>query len=483
MEERSEQFMQKLQNLEELKAKGVSPYGKRFETEAIHDVRESFEEGKTVTVAGRVMAYRAHGKSIFVDLNDQTGKMQIYVQKNAIGDEQFEIFKHIDMGDIIGVSGATFMTRMGEPTVKVDQFTVLSKSLQPLPEKWHGLKDVETRYRQRYVDLIVNDDVRTVFRTRSKIISAIRTYLDGKGFLEVETPMMQHIAGGATARPFETYHNALGVPLYLRIAPELFLKRLLVGGFEKVYEMNRNFRNEGISRRHNPEFTMLEIYQAYADYEVMMDMTEELISSLAEMVWGSTQRQMSNGETLDFSRPWKRIKLADAVQEATGVDFRTVEDPIAAARQHKVDVSDDMTRDEILSEVFEELIESILYQPTFVTHYPASLCPLAKTIDDDPSMTARFELIVRGQEMANAYSELNDPLEQRARLEKQLAADKDEEGNKELDEDFVRALEYGMPPAGGLGIGIDRLVMALTDSDSIRDVILFPQLKPEHKTS
>jgi lysyl-tRNA synthetase class 2 len=479
MDERCEHFQQKLGQLNELRQAGINPYGSRFEPQSIQAVKDAFEEGKNAVIAGRIMAYRAHGKSIFVDLKDSSGKMQIYVQKNAVGDSQFEIFEKLAVGDIIGVEGQTFMTRMGEPTVKVDAFIVLSKSLLPLPEKWHGLKDVETRYRQRYVDLIVNDEVRDVFQSRSRIIREIRRFLDDKHFLEVETPMMQHLAGGATARPFETFHNALGIPLFLRIAPELYLKRLLVGGFERVYELNRNFRNEGISRRHNPEFTMLEVYQAYADYQVMMDLTEELISSLAQIVWGDTKRQMNDGNTLDFTRPWKRITLRDAVKDASGIDFMTVEDPVGEARNLKIDIPVTLTRDEVLCEVFEALVEPNLYQPTFITEYPASLCPLAKTLDTDPSLTARFELIVRGQEMANAYSELNDPLEQKIRFEKQLAASDEE--NKEMDEDFVRALEYGMPPAGGLGIGIDRLVMALTDSDSIRDVILFPQLKPESR--
>ncbi len=474
-------YDQKLKNLNDLLEMGVNAYGARYEgTEKISKVRADFEEGKNVKIAGRIMAYRGHGKSIFIDLKDLTGKMQIYVQKNAIGEENFAVFKKIEAGDIIGVEGEMFMTRMGEPTVGVRNFTVLSKSLLPLPEKWHGLKDVELRYRQRYVDLIVNDDVREVFILRSKIIRSIRSLLDEKGFLEVETPMMQHLAGGATARPFETYHNALGVPLFLRIAPELFLKRLLVGGLERVYELNRNFRNEGISRRHNPEFTMLEVYQAYADYEIMMDLTEEIISTVAKQVWGTTKRTMKDGRELDLTPPWPRIKLNDAVTDASGIDFMTVPDPIGAARQLKIDVSDKMTRDEILAEAFEKLVEHNLYQPTFITHYPASLCPLAKTFEDDPDTTARFELIMRGHELANAYSELNNPIEQRKRLLSQVEKSGED---KSIDEDFVRAMEYGMPPAGGLGIGIDRLVMALADCDSIRDVILFPQLKPQQVSS
>ncbi|MDX9703063.1 MAG: lysine--tRNA ligase [Candidatus Auribacterota bacterium] len=480
MDDRDHFFQQKLEHLNKLRARGVKPYGARFDCVSIESVKESFEESRKVVVAGRIMAYRAHGKTIFMDLKDRTGKIQLFVQKNILGDETFDMFNEIEVGDIIGVSGETFKTRMGEPTIKVEQVTVLSKALLTLPEKWHGLKDVELRYRQRYLDLIVNDEVREVFKTRSAIIKSIRNFLDERGFLEVETPMMQSLAGGAAAKPFETFHNALGIPLFLRIAPELYLKRLLVGGFERVYEINRNFRNEGISRRHNPEFTMLEVYQAYADYHVMMELTETLISTLALMVWGSTKRTMNDGLELDFTPPWKRITLNDAVIEATGVDFLKVDDPYKAGIDIGLPVEKGMTRDEILTEAFEERVESTIYQPTFITDYPASMCPLAKTKDDDPSLTARFELIVRGQELANAYSELNDPIEQRARMSAQLAASQDK---KDMDEDFIRALEYGMPPAGGLGIGIDRLVMALTDSDSIRDVILFPQLKPEKTVS
>ncbi len=473
-EDRGHLFQLKLKKLEELKEKGLNLYGRKYEgAGTIKQIKDDFKEGAPVKIAGRIMAYREHGKSVFADLKDISGKIQIYVQKNIVGEENFAIFKKLDTGDIIGLEGDTFLTHMGEPTVKVNRFDLLSKSLLPLPEKWHGLKDVETRYRQRYVDLIMNDDVREVFILRSKIVKSIRNFLDQRNFLEVETPMMQHFAGGATAKPFKTHHNALGVDLYLRIAPELYLKRLLVGGLERVYELNRNFRNEGISRRHNPEFTMLEVYQAYGDYEEMMKLTEELVSSLAIQVWGSTKKQMKDGRELDFTPPWKRITLVDAVKEASGVDFMTVADPFETARGLKVDVSQNMTRDEILCEAFETLVEPNLYQPTFVTHYPASLCPLAKTVDGNPDLTARFELIVRGQELANAYSELNDPIEQKERFIKQAGDE------KQIDDDFVRALEYGMPPAGGLGIGIDRLVMALTDSDSIRDVVLFPQLKPE----
>lgn len=480
-EDRGTFYQQKLNKMQRLEELGVNVFGSRYDYDLkIAQIKDNFKENETVKFAGRIMAYRGHGKSVFMDIKDMSGKMQIYVKKNIIGDEKFEIIDNLEVGDIIGIEGETFLTHKGEPTVRVDAFTVLSKSLLTLPGKWHGLKDVETRYRQRYVDLIVNDDVMDIFLLRSKIIRQIRDFLDRKDFLEVETPMMQHIAGGATARPFETFHHALGVPLYLRIAPELFLKRLIVGGLERVYELNRNFRNEGISRRHNPEFTMLEIYQSYADYEVMMDLTEELISGLAEMVWGSTKREMKDGNELDFTPPWPRITLKDAVIEACGVDFTSVENPEKAARDLNIDLESDMTRDQILCQAFETLVESNLYRPTFVTHYPASLCPLAKTCDDDHSLTARFELFVRGQELANAYSELNDPIEQRKRFLCQL---NEAEDKKQLDEDFVRALEYGMPPAGGLGIGIDRLVMALTDSDSIRDVILFPQLKPEQFNS
>lgn len=457
---------------------GTSDYGQRFlPKDSLADIRADFQEGRKVRVAGRVMTRREMGKSTFCDLKDESGRMQLYAKKDILGEEGYKTFRDLSLGDIIGLEGELFTSKMGEQTIKIEKFERLSKIVHTLPEKWHGLKDVEIRYRQRYVDLIANDEVRATFKSRSRIIREIRAYLDGMGFMEVETPMMQAIAGGARAKPFVTHHHALHADLFLRVAPELYLKRLLVGGFEKVYEINRNFRNEGISIRHNPEFTMLELYQAYADYTDMMDITEAVIHHLAVMLYG--KEEVPYGErTLSFKRPWKRISFYGALEEATGMDFRKCDVREAAKKLH-VEFSKEMEDIDVLNEIFGEKVEKDLWEPTFVVDYPTVMTPLAKAKTEDPELVYRFELFVAKMEIANAFSELNDPVIQRQRLteQKELIGE-----HKEVDEDFLTALEYAMPPAGGLGIGIDRLVMLLTNQNSIRDVILFPQLKPKKKT-
>lgn len=456
-----------------------SDYGARFlPIEPISAILEHFQEGKKVRVAGRVMSRRIMGKSCFCDLKDEAGRMQLYAKKDDLGPEQFELFSSLSLGDIIGIEGTLFVTKMGEKSIHLQSFKRLSKIVRTLPEKWHGLKDIETRYRHRYVDLIVNDEVRKTFKARSWIIREIRKYLDDRAFMEVETPMMQALAGGARARPFVTHHNTLHADLYLRVAPELYLKRLLVGGFEKIYEINRNFRNEGVSTRHNPEFTMLELYQAYADYSDMMEITEDLICGLAKTLYGKEKIPYGNQE-LDLTRPWKRISFFGALQEKTGIDFRTA-DLRASAKKLGIQVGKEMEDADILNEIFAENVENELWNPTFVLDYPTLMTPLAKAKEDDPNVVYRFELFAAKMEIANAFSELNNPMVQRERLtaQKELIGE-----HKEIDEDFLMALEYGMPPAGGLGIGIDRLVMLLTNQHSIRDVILFPQLKPQSKNS
>lgn len=478
MEETSRIAQEKLNKLKSLRDKGIEPYGGKFaKALSIKDLVDNYKENEEVLAAGRLTAVRTHGKSTFGDIKDSTGKVQFYIKQDTVGDEKFEQINLLDIGDIIGVKGSFFKTRTGESTINVKEYSVLSKSLRTLPEKWHGLKDIETRYRQRYVDLIVNEDVRRVFYLRTKIIAKVREFLDKKGFLEVETPMMQEIPGGATARPFKTHHNALGLDLYLRIAPELFLKKLLVGGFDKVYEINRNFRNEGISTRHNPEFTMLEVYASYWDYRDMIDLTEELISSLAQDILGTKKIPLRDTE-VDLTPPWKRASLYDILKENTGKDFRNIKDLKGEAVRSGVEVQEGQNDGDILNNLFEKFVEPKLIQPTFILDYPAILCPLAKKRKDDPELTERFELFLGTQELANAYSELNDPIEQRERFIQQRELKKTEREHS-MDEDFLRALEYGMPPAAGLGIGIDRLVMVLTNQSSIRDVILFPQLKPE----
>lgn len=480
----NELLMVRRKKLDELRDCGIDPFGDKFErTHRAQEIIAGFTEleNTQVTIAGRIMAKRNMGKATFVHIQDVSGKIQVYVRVNEVGEEQYELFTHFDIGDIIGVAGKVFKTQRGEVSVWANEITILSKSLRPLPEKWHGLKDVELRYRQRYVDLIVNPEVKDVFILRSKIIRAIRNHLDKLGFLEVETPMMHPIAGGAAARPFVTHHNTLDMDLFLRIAPELYLKRLLVGGLEMVYELNRTFRNEGISTKHNPEFTMLELYQAYADYQDMMKLTEELISSVAGEVLG-TMKIEYEGQAIDLTPPWNRIPMLEAIKQHTGVDFTEIKDDIQAreaAKKLGLNTETGASRGTIINEVFEEFVEPKLIQPTFITDYPIEISPLAKRKSDDPGYTYRFEAFIYAREMANAFSELNDPIDQEQRFRKQVEkrAAGDDEAHQ-MDEDYVNALEYGMPPAGGLGIGIDRLIMLLTNSSSIRDVLFFPQMKP-----
>ena len=472
-----------------LRGRGIDPFGTRFPVthwarplgERLGAAGEEELKGfGPVSLAGRVVALRHHGKSCFAHLMDYTGRIQLYTRADRLGDD-YAGFTDLDLGDFIGVTGEMFRTRTGELTVAVKAFTFLSKSLRPLPEKWHGLKDVETRYRQRYVDLIVNADVRAIFLLRARLVAAIRRFLDARGFLEVETPMMQPIPGGAIARPFKTHHNALGMDLYLRIAPELYLKRLIVGGFDRVYEINRNFRNEGISTQHNPEFTMLEFYQAYADYTDLMELTEALVVELAQSVLGTLALRWGE-HAIDLTPPWRRLGFFEGLSEALGVPVTPESDAAAlgrAAEARGVRAPDGATW-KLWKEVFERLVEPTLVQPTFIVDFPIELSPLARRKRDNPALVDRFELFVGRREMANAYSELNDPVDQlgRFREQAQLLARGDDEAHW-LDEDYVRALEYGMPPAAGEGIGIDRLVMLFADQPSIREVILFPHLRPE----
>ncbi len=473
------------QKLAELQERNMNPFKvvSYDRTNVSGDIINNFEqyEGREVNLAGRIMAKRGMGKASFCDLQDRDGRIQIYVKMDDLGDDQYNQFKKFDIGDIVGITGEVFKTHKGEISVKVKEIILLSKSLQPLPEKWHGLKDTDLRYRQRYVDLIVNPEVRDTFTIRSRMLKAIRSFLDSRGFLEVETPLLNVIPGGAAARPFITHHNALDIDLYLRISPELYLKRLIVGGLEKVYELGRVFRNEGISVKHNPEFSILELYEAYTDYNHMMEITEQLISSAAMEVLGTTKITYQDKE-IDFTPPWTRMTMIEAVKKYTGVDFSRVagdKEAQEAARSLKLSVKDSSTWGEMLNLAFEELVEENLFQPTFIMDYPVEVSPLTKKKPDDPRLTERFELYVAAREMANAYSELNDPVDQKERFIKQVEARDagDEEANM-MDEDFVLALEYGMPPTGGLGIGIDRLVMLFTDSYSIRDVLLFPTMKP-----
>lgn len=472
--------------LQELQQNGKDPfmiinYDVTHSTVAITENFESLE-GQYVSTAGRLMSKRGMGKASFCDLQDRDGKIQIYVKIDDVGAEAYEDFKKFDIGDIIGVSGTVFRTHKGEISIKAGEITLLAKSLQPLPEKWHGLKDVDLRYRQRYVDLIINPDVRKTFITRSRIIKGIRKYLDDRGFLEVDTPLLNTIPGGAAAKPFITHHNTLDIDLYLRIAPELYLKRLIVGGMEKVYEMGRMFRNEGMSIKHNPEFTMMEVYEAYSDYRGMMELTENLIATVAAEVLGTT-RITYQGQEIDLTPPWTRLTMTEAVLKYSGVDFDSIksdEEARKAAVEKKLHVEAGMTKGEVLNLMFEELVEEHLIQPTFIMDYPVEISPLTKKKPGRPDLTERFELFITGREMANAYSELNDPIDQRERFVSQMKKREagDEEANM-MDDDFVNALEYGMPPTGGLGIGIDRLIMLLTDSYSIRDILLFPTMKPK----
>jgi lysyl-tRNA synthetase class 2 len=478
---------------EEIRARGVHPYPNDrkvgWTTAAARQAASGTapadleQKGIRVDVAGRIVASRGFGKASFVVIADRTGRLQAYLRKDKVGDEAFSLFlSGTDIGDFVWVEGPLFLTRTGELTVQAERFRLLCKAIRPLPEKWHGLVDVETRYRQRYVDLIVNEKVKEVFRTRARIIAYLRSFLAERDFLEVETPMMQPVAGGAAAKPFVTHHNALDMDLFLRIAPELYLKRLLVGGFERVFEINRNFRNEGISTQHNPEFTMLEFYQAYATHEDLMRLTEEMVSGLALSLSG-TAAVTFQGETIDLSPPWERVPVAGAVARFGGVPEEKLSDP-AFLRQMAlslgISVKEGWGPGRILVAIFEEIAERKIKGPAFVTEYPIEVSPLSRRNDARPEIVDRFELIVLGREIANAFSELNDPLEQRRRFEEQLR--QRERGDEEahaMDEDFLRALEHGMPPAAGEGIGIDRLVMLFTDSPSIRDVILFPQLRKE----
>ncbi|MDV5167115.1 MAG: lysine--tRNA ligase [Candidatus Scalindua sp.] len=464
--------------LNKLREKGVDPYGAGYDNSTpLNELIENYseeEEGKKVKCAGRIMTMRPHGKATFLHIKDWTGKLQVYVKMNTVGEEKYEIFRLLDLGDIIGVEGGILMTRTGEITVFADDITVLSKALLPPPEKWHGLKDVEIRYRQRYIDLSSNDDVMDLFLKRSNIIKSIRTFLDKRKFVEVETPMMQSIPGGAVAKPFITHHNVLDMELFLRIAPELYLKRLLVGGMERVYEINRNFRNEGLSTRHNPEFTMMELYQAYSDYNGMMELTESLISGLAHDLYGTFE--VPYGErTIDLSPPWQRSTFSELLSKYASVDLDDEEGLKAKGKELGMDVKG-VHKDVIAEHIFGELVEKELWNPTFVIDYPVSICPLTKACDGNPDLAQRFEMYIATMELANSYSELNEPLEQSKRFREQ-AVGNDTEGK--IDEDFLKALKYGMPPAGGLGIGIDRLVMILTNSTSIRDVILFPLLRQQ----
>ncbi len=470
---------QRIDKLNALKEIGIEAYGRRFDKPiSIETMLKESKEGDSVQTAGRITALREHGKSSFVDLRDASSRIQVYIKADIIGKDIYNnIFKRLDIGDILGAKGKLFKTHTGEITINAEEITILSKGLRPLPEKWHGLKDVDTRYRQRYVDLIVNEDVRKVFQTRSRIISKIRQLLDKKGFLEVETPMMQSIAGGAAGEPFKTHHNALDIDLFLRLAPELYLKRLLVGGFDKVYELNRNFRNEGISIRHNPEFTMIEIYEAYSDCQGMMQLTEEIFNFVANEVLGTNKIKFAD-VVIDLTSPWPRWSFAEEIKKKFDINpDDSSKEWIKKLHAKGVDFkAKDITRSQIANIITEMLEPETGDRPIFVIDLFAELCPLAKRKKDNPLLTDRFELFMGGMEIANAYSELNDPIEQKKRFEEQLVG---QEGVKKIDEDFVRALEYGMPPAGGLGIGIDRMVMLFANQPSIRDVILFPQLKPE----
>ncbi len=490
MEETKDLMQQRRQKLKEIRELGVEPYPHKYEpthsTADIHkdfgDVQETPDETQMVRIAGRIMTKRDHGKSSFAHLQDGEGRIQIYVRRDKVGAEPYIIYRRFDNGDIIGVEGTVFRTRTGELTVLADSIQLLSKSIRPLPEKWHGLQDKQTRYRQRYADLIMNPEVKDVFLKRTQIVQAIRDRLNAQNFIEVETPVLQPIYGGANARPFTTYHNTLEQSLYLRIANELYLKRLIVGGFERVYEFSRDFRNEGMDRDHNPEFTMLELYQAYADYHQIMELTETLIAETAKAIHGTTKVQYQEHE-LDFTPPWHRLSMVDAVREHSGIDPvpLSADALYKAAANAGVDLAGDETKGEIIAELFDTFAESKLIQPTFILDYPIEVSPFAKKKPENPEFVERFESFICGMEVTNAFSELNDPIDQRQRFLEQ--ASNLEAGDDEafmVDEDYLRALEYGMPPTGGLGIGIDRLTMLLTNQYSIRDVILFPQMRPEN---
>lgn len=484
----SEVLQVRRDKLKKLREMGRDPYRvERYDANAFsQDIKDNFEtmEGKEVSVAGRIMAKRTMGKAAFIDIQDKQGRIQSYVRRDAIGEEEYNIFITYDIGDIVGVRGTVFKTKQGEISIKAIDVQLLSKSLQPLPEKWHGLKDKELRYRQRYVDLIVNPDVRETFVRRTKAIKALRKYLDDRGFLEVETPILDTVASGATAKPFITHHNTLDIDMYMRIATELHLKRLVVGGIDRVYEIGRLFRNEGMSPKHNPEFTTIEWYMAYADYEIILKMCEEVVSEMAMAAAGTTKLTYQ-GKEIDFTPPWRRIRMVDLVTEETGINFEEVETDEEArriAKEKGIEIEKETTKGEIINLFFEEFCEKKLIQPTFVTHHPVEISPFSKRDPENPQYTHRFEAFANTWEIANAFSELNDPLDQRERFEAQLR--KKELGEDEIammDEDFLNALEVGLPPTGGIGIGIDRLVMLLTDSPTIRDVIFFPTMKPIEK--
>lgn len=476
MEKYEQERFTKLQKLRE---KGIDPFGGRYDNvQSIQTILEGFVpdlDDVKAKAAGRIMTMRPHGKTVFLDIRDRTGKIQVYIKRDKVGEDAFEISHLLDLGDILGVEGTLFKTRTGEITIFADNITLLSKSLLNPPEKWHGLKDIELRHRQRYVDLFTNQEVMQTFLKRIQIINHIRAFLNERDFVEVETPMMQPIPGGAVARPFITHHNALDIDLYLRIAPELYLKRLLVGGMERVYEINRNFRNEGISTRHNPEFTMMELYQAYSDYNGMMELTEGLITSLAMKIQG--KYEIPFGEiTVNMTPPWRRATFCELLEEHSGISYDDEEGLIRKSKELGLETNG-IGRDNIANTLFEELIEKTLVNPTFVLDYPTSICPLTKTCAHDPRFAQRFELYIASMEVANSYSELNDSIEQDRRFHEQIGTETDITGK--IDEDFLTALKYGMPPAGGLGIGIDRLIMLLTNNVSIREVILFPLLKPK----
>lgn len=484
-ENKNEMLQIRQEKLDQLIEKGEDPhkithFTDRTLAKTIIENFEDFEE-KTVRVAGRIMSKRGHGKVNFMDIQDSSGRIQFFNKMNNFREEEYEKIKQLDVGDIVGAEGEIFKTKTGETSVRTKSLTLLTKSLQILPEKFHGLKDQDLRYRQRYVDLIVNPDIKDVFITRSKIISEIRHFLDSRDFLEVETPILNTIAGGANARPFITHHNTLDIDMYLRIANELYLKRLIVGGFEKVYEMGRMFRNEGMDHSHNPEYTAIELYQAYVDYNEMMSITEELVSTVAQNVLGTMKVEFGE-EVIDLTPPWKRLTMVEAIKEYSGIDFETIETDEEArkiAKENNVQVEEDYTRGHVIAEVFEAFCEEHLMQPVFITQHPVEVSPLAKRNPEDPRFTERFEAFVAGNEIANAFSELNDARDQKGRFDAQVEArEKGDDEAQMMDYDFINALEVGLPPTGGLGIGVDRLIMLLTKQESIRDVLLFPTMKP-----